>query len=127
VNQLRELDWKLLFFGFVGCYLIPWFVFGAFASIALPSDGTAIAGWRLLLLNSYFFVYFVAMPIAAGYFTARFAKNRPQLHVLLVVLLGTVAILLTSHSSLGLQAAMFLLSLVVASLGAFLVLRKEKQ
>ncbi|RJP64419.1 MAG: hypothetical protein C4535_17415 [Comamonadaceae bacterium] len=124
MNHLRELDWKLLFFAFLGCYLIPWLVVGTLVSAIIPADGTAISGWKQVVLNSYLAVYFVAMPLAAGYFTARFSKNRPQLHVLLVVLLGTVAVMFVTSNSLSVQAVLFAASLAVASLGAFVVLRK---
>ena len=122
---MRDLDWKLLFFALLGCYLLPWLFLGTLLSAVLPADGSTIAGWRLVLFNIFLALYFLAMPLAAGYFTARFSKNRPQLHVLLVVSLGTVAVMLVSQNSLLAQAAMFIASLAVASLGAFVVLRKN--
>lgn len=122
---MRDLDWKLLFFAFLGCYVLPWLVFGTLASAVFPAEGSAISGWRLVLFNFFLAAYFVAIPLAAGYFIARFSKSRPQLHVLLVVVLGAAAVTLVTENSLLVQAAMFVASLAFASLGAFVVLRKS--
>ena len=126
VREMRQIDWRLLFFGFAACYAIPWLLFGMLVSAAVPV-GVALSGWQQLLLSSYLVVYFLAMPLAAGYFTAKFAKNRPQLHVLLLVLLGSVAVMLVSSNSLAVQLGMSVLSLAMASLGAFVVLRGGKR
>jgi hypothetical protein len=122
LNPLRNLDWRVLLFGFIACYALPWLLFGMVVS-GVIRENEAITGWRLLVFNSYLVIYFVAMPLAAGYFTAKFAKNRPQLHVLLIVLLGTGTVMLARPDSLLVQAGVGVFSLLMASLGAFVVLR----
>lgn len=125
MKALAELDWKVLLFACLGCYVLPWLVVGILVSASRPYDGVDITGWRLALLGLQAFVVpVIAMPLAAGYFTARFCANRPHLHVLLVVSLGTVALLAVHRGPMVAHAIMFVASLAIAALGAFIVLRK---
>ena len=126
MSLLRNLDWRVLFFAFLACYVLPWPLFGAVFYSDIADEG-AISGLREVVLEVYFYLHFLAMPLAAGYFTARYAKNRPQLHVLLVVLLGTCASMLARPDSLAVQAVVGLVSLLMASLGAFVVLRGARR
>jgi len=127
MNPAHRIDWKLLCFTVLGCYVLPWAVFGVLAYATYPpNDGEPvyITGWRKVLLSAEFVLHYVGMPLAAGYFTARFSANRPQLHVLLVVLLGFGASLLVHSTAWSTHAFILVLSLSVAALGAFISLRK---
>jgi len=124
MNRFHTLDWKVLFLALLGCYIIPWLVVGTLVSSMVDVDVIGISGWKRALVNSYPVVCFVAMPFAAGCFTARFSKSRPRLHVLLVVLLAGLAFnTWVSSSSWAAQAFVLALSMAAAFLGAFVALR----
>jgi hypothetical protein len=120
MNPLRQLDWAVLCFAWLGCYLIPWFVVGLLVQAVWGSEGAAVA----LLSSSYAVLYLVGMPLAAGYFTARFSKNRPRLHVLLVATFAAAAFAFISGGSLTVRAVVFVASLLFASFGAFFAFRR---
>jgi ABC-type tungstate transport system substrate-binding protein len=122
MSPWRHIDWKLLLFAFLACYAVPWVVASLLLSALIPSEGV-IVGWRLVAFNSYLVLYFLCMPFGAGYFTAKFAKNRPQLHVLLVVALGVFGLSFVRSSSLEAQVAAAAVSLAMAALGAFILIR----
>ncbi len=127
MNPAHRIDWKVLLFALLGCYVLPWMVFGILASATYPPDDGLpiyITGWRKVLLGAEFALHYIGMPLAAGYFTARFSTNRPQLHVLLVALLGFGASLLVHRTAWGTHAIILVVSLAVAALGAFVRLRK---
>ncbi|XAH23173.1 hypothetical protein AAFF27_24850 [Xylophilus sp. GW821-FHT01B05] len=126
MNPLARLDWKVVFFAVLGCYVLPWLVLGTLVLAVVPSEGDAgaIIGWTGVYLGMTALIYVIAMPLAGGYFTARFCKNRPQLHVLLVVVLGVLVRGPTTGAPLIAYAIAFAVSLVVAALGAFVALRR---
>ena len=121
---LRDLDGRVLLFAALGCYALPILVFGTLisASLAQSPDGWGQPATVILLL-----IFFLLSPLAAGYFTARYARNRPQLHVLLVWAIGFAAFIITSAGSLGIQAAVGVASFASVSLGAFVRLRAGKR
>ena len=123
MSPLRQLDWRVVFFALVACYGLPWLLSGAVVYVAEDKGGFE---WRESVLDAYVYLYFLAMPLAAGYFTARYSKNRPQLHVLLVVLLGAAASMLVRPDSLGFLAIAGAVALLMASLGAFVALRRSR-
>ena len=119
-EYLRHLDWKVLAFALLGCYFVPWLVLGTLASAAWTSDLT----WRAQLMTVLMLAYVLAPPFAGGYFAARYARSLPQLHVLLVSVLGFLVVAISSKTSspamfLGYSVAFFAL----AALGAFIRLR----
>lgn len=116
-KHLRYLDWKVLFLAVVGCYLVPWVVLGTLSSVAW----TANIAWLMTIL---ILAYVFAPPFAGGYFTARYARTLPQLHVLLVSAIGFLIVAIPSKTPstwmfLGYSVAFFAL----AALGAFIRLR----
>lgn len=119
----QDLDWKILLFASLGCYAMPLLVFGTLISAALSQspDGWGQPATVILLL-----IFFLLSPLAAGYFTARYARSRPQLHVLLVWAIGFAAFVVTSSGSLGIQTAVGVVSFAFSSLGAFVRLRASE-
>lgn len=105
------------------CYLLPYFVIGGLIAAALGRSGDASSGGWTVVLMSYFVVYFVGMPVSAGYFTARFAKNRPLLHVLVVAAVAAAAFWLVTNGELPVQAVTFVASVLFAFLGALVAMR----
>jgi uncharacterized membrane protein len=117
----RRFDWKVVIFALVSCYLLPALLFGSLTATtsldSLPHEGSA------MLLSMYGLAVYVGAPIAGGYFTARFAANRPKLHVLIVAVLGVLLACLSYRGPLLAVFAYSLVALVLATLGAFLRLR----
>jgi len=117
----RGFDWKVVFFALIGCYLLPALFLGSLTATtsldSLPHEGSVI------LLSVYGLAVYGGSPIAGGYFTARFASNRPKLHVLVVAVLGILLACLSYRGPLLAVLAYFLVALVLATLGAFLRLR----
>src|SRR5262245_28659134 len=88
------VDWKVLFYAFAACYLVPLWFAGFLVSTTVTHGvqiGESIGGWRAFALGLYWLSDQVILPAVAGYFTARYAQNRPQLHVLVVGLIVAVA------------------------------------
>lgn len=115
-----HIDIKVLLAAAVGCYgLIP-LVLGTLLAAMFAADSSANSSltWLIGLMG----VATISVPpLVAGYFTARYASNRPQLHVLLAALLGGALALL-----MGASIWVALVSLPLAALGAFLQLRGQR-
>lgn len=118
---LRKFDWLTVLFALVACYLLPALVFGSLA--AATSSKPELTGWALVPNILYALAVYLGAPIAAGYFTARFAANRPKLHVLVVATLGVFLACLSYRGPLLATAAYAVALLLLAALGAFLCLR----
>jgi hypothetical protein len=81
---VRGIDWPVLAGGFLGCYILPTFIFGtAFPYLAASDAG--VAKWVAV---SFLIVCFAGQSPLAGYIAARYAKNRPRLHAFLVGILA---------------------------------------
>ena len=122
MKHLHDIDWKLLLFVFIACYAIPWLFIGTLVNVIFL-ESTEATDWRSTVAGAAVAACFLAAPAAAGYFTARFARNRPRLHVVLVVLVGIGAGFLVTRNSLSVHLVIAAVSLGMAALGAFVVLR----
>lgn len=122
MKHLSDIDWKLLLFVFIACYVIPWLFLGTMVGL-LVTVGTEVMNWRSIVAGALVGACLLAAPTAAGYLTARFARNRPRLHVVLVVLVAIVGGLLFTRNSPSIHLILAGVSLTMASLGAFIVLR----
>jgi len=122
-NVFRQFDWKIVVFALLGCYLVPALVFG---SIAASASSESVQGdWATELNVFYGLAIYIGSPIAGGYFTARFASNRPKLHVLAVAIAGISLACLSYRGSWLTVAAYVTASLLLAALGAFVYLRRQ--
>ena len=118
---LRHLDWKVIFFALVACYFLPVLLIGTMtANLAGEgrSDFSQIAAGLSVFLHAFL------PPIAAGYFTAKYAARLPLIHVAIVALIGIFVFWLSSSGSLLLYVLYAAVSITVAALGAFLWLRR---
>jgi hypothetical protein len=114
----RSIDWKVLFYGVLACYVAPTLVFG---TLMLSM------GENSLLVSIFLGGYVLLPPLAAGYFTARYSSALPQLHVAAVALLGLAVVLVTSNGYWPLRIAYAVLSVALCALGAFIYLRRGGQ
>ena len=127
MSGIRTVDWKVILFAVLGCYAVPSLLLGVVGGAFIPSDTEIrIEGWRFLWLGLFWAGYLVGVPMLAGYFTARYASNRPQLHVLLVALVGIALIFGLSTGPLGPRAGVGIAFLAMVALGAFLFLRRKR-
>jgi hypothetical protein len=120
-SYLRLLDWKVVFFALLACYVLPGILVGTLLATALQevmpqSTGHAIGSFLA-------FVSFLVPPIAGGYVAARFARSLPLLHVLVVGVLGALLSLLAFRASPRAMVAYALTSLVLAALGGYMRLK----
>src|SRR5262245_46157059 len=101
MTAARGLDWKVVFFAVIACYLVPWLLIGVVSSLILGpiSDGVSVPvqGFDRWWLGLTTLVSFIGYPFFAGFFTAKFASNRPQLHVLIVTLVGIALFAFITH------------------------------
>jgi len=122
-SYLRALDWKVLVFALVVCYVLPEVFFGTVITTVI-GDGASGARSSMALLLIW--VSLLAAPLASGYFTARFATALPKLHVGIVALLGVAIFQFRHQSPWEVQLIASLLVIAVCALGAFLYIRKER-
>ncbi len=121
----RLLDWKVVFFALLACYVLPGILVGTLLATALQeampqSTGRAIGSFLA-------FVSFLIPPVAGGYFAARFARSLPRLHVLVVGVLGALLSLLAFRASPRAMAAYAVTSLALAALGGYVRLRSASK
>lgn len=109
---MGKLNIKLLLGVTVGCYMLLGTVLGSILFALIPPEGTDATSIHVAMMLSILAVPF----LLAGYFTARYAHNRPQLHVLLVALLGSAVVFLIGNSAA--QAAIPLPLVVLGAFGA---------
>jgi hypothetical protein len=120
-EYLRHLDWKLVLFAFLACYVVPYVLFGVLLQVAFGSPEQDSFGRKvapLLLL-----IYALLPALLGGYFTARYARALPQLHVLLVWMIGFGASRLLSANPFVVHLVYCVVTLLLAALGAFIYLR----
>lgn len=118
---LRLLDWKVVFFALLGCYVLPGILVGTLLATVLQETMPQAVGNPIASFLA--FVSFLVPPVAGGYFAARFARSLPRFHVLVVGVLGALLSLLAFRASPRAMAAYALTSLVLAALGGYLRLR----
>lgn len=116
----KHIDWKTVAYALLGCYFLPALFFGTVTSAAL-GDGSSASGQTVA--NFLVFCYFLLPPLAAGYFTARYAARLPQFHVALVAIIGLLTVWATTSAPLSMYLAYSVASFAVTSLGAFVRLR----
>jgi hypothetical protein len=123
-NYFRTVDGKLLCLGILGCFILPWLVVGtAFGAIqGLPNEIRTWASPFAMLFD------LAGPPLFAGYIAARFARNRPQLHALLLTMLGITAyFLFGSGTTLEGVATIGVVYLACAALGTIVALRRARR
>lgn len=117
---IRHIDWPLVTFAILGCYLLPLLLAGTVVSALLnperPYDGQSVV--LLLMLLSI-----VVPPILAGGFSIRFAKELPRFHVGVIGLLGSTISVAMSSNSLGNALLLAGAVLALTCLGEFIQLR----
>src|SRR5262245_51891453 len=100
MSSSTTLDWKVIGLAILGCYVVPLLLLGFVGGVFTQSDSeTPVRGWPAIWLALLWATYFLGLPIVAGYVTARYARNRPQLHVFVVALVGVVLIFSISRGS----------------------------
>ena len=127
MSSTETLDWKVIGLAILGCYVVPLVLLGVVGGVFSQSDSeTPIKGWPAVWLGLLWATYFLGLPIVAGYVTARYARDRPQLHVLVVALVGVVLVFSISRGSPVLRLAFSVAFLAMAALGAVLFLRRRR-
>jgi hypothetical protein len=128
--KTSSFDWKVVLFAVLGCYVVPWFALTTVSGLlAQPaSDGGALffLGPSLWFGGFSALLYLFGFPFFAGFFTAKYASSRPQLHVVIVALLGfLLAVLVRPGDDPPNILVPATIWLAMAALGAFIVLRSR--
>lgn len=118
---LRLLDWKVVFFALLVCYVLPGILVGTVLAAAVQEAMPQAAAHPISSFLA--FASFLVPPFAGGYFAARFARSLPRLHVLVVGVLGALVSLLAFRASPRAMAAYAATSLVLAALGGYVRMR----
>jgi hypothetical protein len=123
--SLRHLDWKVIVLTLAACYGVPAVVIGG-VLVATGHD-TIPLNAEQVLVGVLAMVSFLVPPVAGGYVAARFARERPRLHVFVVGALGALLSLLAFRSSPRAMIAYALGSLLLASFGGFLQMQGKRR
>lgn len=110
---MKFLDWKVVLFALVVCYLVPGILLAGVLALfegRLSPDAWKLATGLLALVG------FLVPPVSGGYLAACFAKSLPWRHVLIVGVLGALLSLLAFRTS---PRAMLLYALASVALAAF--------
>jgi hypothetical protein len=127
MSSVKTLDWKVIGLAILGCYVLPLLLLGLVGGVFTQSDSeTPVKGWPAVWLALLWATYFLGLPVVAGYVTARYARNRPELHVLLVALVGVVLVFSMSRGSPLMRLGFSVAFLAMAALGAVLFLRRRR-
>lgn len=118
-DYLRALDLKVLIFALVACFAIPWLVVGTLSMLLTMETGYSGETASTLVVLAFFIV----PPVLAGYFTAKYSRQLPQLHVALVTAVGLLSSVLWIRGPWLLYLAYGVAFILLSALGAFLRLR----
>lgn len=124
-SHLRLLDWKVIFFALLACYVLPGILVGMVLATAFQEVMPQAASHPITSFLA--FASFLVPPFAGGYFAARFARTLPRLHVLVVGVLGALVSLLAFRASPRAMAAYAVTSVVLAALGGYVRLRSASK
>jgi len=122
MSAFRNLDWKIIVIGLLPSYVGPTLLLPILRAVIVNSDGLA-SNRHVLLVHILLSAYCLVVPLATGYYIAKFAENRPRLHVLLVVIFSFPAVALLPETDLVLRFTIGALWLAFSSTGSFLQLR----
>lgn len=122
-DTLRSLDWKVVFFALVACYLMPGIVLGGV--LAVIQDMLSADAWKLTT-GVLAMVGFLVPPVSGGYLAARFAKTRPWRHVVVVGVLGALLSLLAFRTSPRAMLFYALGSVALAVFGGYIRLQGRR-
>jgi hypothetical protein len=111
---LRHLEWKLIFLALLGCFLVPAFLISTVLATVLQD--AVPHGVRDGVSALLAFAGFLLPPVLGGWFTAKYARSLPRMHVLVVGGLGAVLSLLAFHSSPRAMAAYAIATLALTFL-----------
>ena len=121
LQYAKHIDWKLAFFSILACYVAPAFLVNPLLGLAYELVGKSQDGQSLFSL--IITTAMVVPPVAAGYFSARFARSLPRLQVLVVGVIGSGLSLVFFRSSLLAMTGYVLGCFALTCLGGFMRLR----
>jgi hypothetical protein len=115
-----SLDWKVILFALVACYLVPGIVLAGV--LAVIKDTLSADAWKLTT-GVLAMVGFLVPPVSGGYLAARFAKTLPWRHVIVVGVLGALLSLLAFRTSPRAMLFYALGSVALAVFGGYIRLQ----
>jgi MFS family permease len=116
----KPLDWKVIAFALVACYVVPGIVLGGV--MAVIEDRLSHDAWKLTT-GVISMVGFLVPPVSGGYLAARFAKALAWRHVIVVGVLGALLSLLAFRATPRAMLLYALASVALAAFGGFIRLQ----
>ena len=116
----KPLDWKVIAFALVACYVVPGIVLGGV--MAVIEDRLSHDAWKLTT-GVISMVGFLVPPVSGGYLAARFAKALAWRHVIVVGVLGALLSLLAFRATPRAMLFYALASVALAAFGGFIRLQ----
>jgi MFS family permease len=113
----NSLDWKLVLFALAVCYVVPGIVLAGV--LAIIKDTLSPDTWKLVT-GVLAMVGFLVPPVSGGYLAARYARDRPWRHVVVVGVLGALLSLLAFRASPRAMLFYALASLALAAFGGYI-------
>jgi ABC-type molybdate transport system permease subunit len=121
LQYVKHIDWKLAFFSILACYVAPAFFVNPLLGLAYDLVGKSQDGQSLFSL--IITIAMVLPPVAAGYFSARFARSLPRLQVFVAGIIGAGLSLVFFRSGVLVMAGYALGCFALTCLGGFMRLR----
>ena len=116
----KPLDWKVIAFALVACYVVPGIVLGGV--MAVIEDRLSHDAWKLTT-GVISMVGFLVPPVSGGYVAARFAKALAWRQVIVVGVLGALLSLLAFRTTPRAMLLYALASVALAAFGGFIRLQ----
>lgn len=117
-DTAKPLDWKVVFFALVACYLVPGIVLAALVALVqrtLTADALTLMTALLAIAS------FLVPPVTGGYVAARYARLNVWRHVLVVGVLGAVLSLLAFRAATPRAMVLYVVaSIALAAFGGFI-------
>jgi hypothetical protein len=123
-GQLKSLDWKVVFFALVACYVVPGILLAGV--LAMIEDTLTRDAWKLTT-GVLSMVGFLVPPVSGGYLAARFARHQPWRHVVIVGVVGALLSLLAFRATPRAMVLYALASLALAVFGGYIRLQGRRR
>jgi hypothetical protein len=121
----RRIDWKVVGVALGVCYFVPGLVIAGLLASGIEEILAPYIGQAITTLLAY--LIFLVLPIAGGYFAARFSRTNRWSHVLVVGILGAVLSLLVFRATPRAMVVYVVASVALAAFGGLILLGARRQ
>jgi hypothetical protein len=116
----KRIDWRVIAVALAICYLVPGVVAAGLLAIGLEEILAPYIGQAITTFLAY--LIFLVLPVAGGYFAARFSRTSQWSHVLVVGILGALLPLLVFRAPPRAMVIYVVVSVALAAFGGYIKL-----